>query len=234
MDLQGKNAIVTGASRGAGAAFAKALVQKGVKVYGLARTREKLVIVQQELGNNFVPVSLDISDQKAVSNWISNTFSNTHRPDILVNNAGAGYFGKIDDLALDQWHQMINTNLNAVFYLTSGIVPLMKKSKNEAYIVNIGSILGKVSGSEKSAYSATKYGMQGFSEALFKELRGFNIKVTCLNPGSIQTDFFEESGISANEKMLHPDELADLLIYLLQTPENVLVDELTVRPLRPK
>ena len=118
------------------------------------------------------------------------------------------------------------------FYLTSAIVPLMKATESSSHIINIGSILGKVSSSQKSAYSATKYAIQGFSEGLFKELRGFNIKVSCVNPGSIETGFFEASGIAPNPLMLQPHELADTLVYLLETPENVLIDELTIRPLR--
>lgn len=234
MNLQSKCAIVTGASRGSGAAFSKALVQKGTKVYGLARTEKALKDLQTQLGENFIPVAIDITNHQKVSEWMKSTFSAHNKPDILINNAGAGYFDKIDELPLEKWHQMMNANLNAVFYLTSGVVPWMKNSGRMSYIINIGSVLGKVSGAGKAAYSATKFGIQGYSEALFKELRGFDIKVSCLNPGSINTDFFEESGIQSNEKMLHPDELAAILIYLLETPDNVLIDELTVRPLRPK
>lgn len=231
MDLVSKIAIVTGASRGSGAAFSTALIEKGSIVYGIARNIQPMHKLQQQLGKHFVPVVLDVSDQTAVKTWIENTFSENHSPDILINNAGAGYFGKIDELPTEQWLQMINTNLNAVFYLTSAVVPLMKKSKTSSHIINIGSILGKVSGSEKSGYSATKFGVQGFSDALFKELRGDNIKVSCINPGSIDTPFFETSGIVSNEKMLQPKALADILIQVLETPDNVLIDELTVRPL---
>lgn len=128
---------------------------------------------------------------------------------------------------------MINTNLNAVFYLTSAIVPFMKKSRNSSHII-IGSILGKMSGSEKSGYSATKFGIQGFSEALFKELRYDGIKVSCMNPGSIETNFFENSGVEPHDKMLHPKDIAATLVHILETPDNVLINDLTIRPLNPK
>lgn len=234
MELNSKTAVVTGASRGLGKATAYALVKKGATVYGIARTETDLKKIQEELGENFQPVVLDISNQAEIQDWVKTTFSDQHSPDILINNAGAGYFGKIDELPSEKWHQMINTNLNAVYYLTSAIVPLMKTRKESSHIINIGSILGKVSSSEKSAYSASKYAIQGFSESLYKELRGDNIKVTCLNPGSIDTDFFAESGIAANKSMLQPAELADTILYLLETPDNVLIDELTIRPLKPK
>lgn len=234
MDLNTKIAIVSGASKGLGKATAQALVQKGSKVYGLARSKSALASLQEELGKAFVPVPLDITDASAVEAWISAAFSTENAPDILINNAGAGVFGAIDELPLDLWEQMISTNLNGMYYLTRGVVPLMKQHEHTSHIINIGSILGKTTNATKSAYSATKYALQGFSESLFKELRSFNIKVTVVNPGSIETDFFAESGIQGNSDMLHPKEIAATLVHVLQTPDNVLIDELTLRPLNPK
>jgi len=233
MDVDGKIAVITGASSGLGAALANALVAKGSIVYGLARNLEKLHAIENKLGEKFIPVGMDITGQKDIASWVQNTFSDSHIPDILINNAGAGYFSKIDELPLEQWHAMIQTNLNGTFYLTSGIVPYMKQNKNISHIINIGSILGKTTRSESAAYSATKYGMQGFSEALFKELRSYKIKVTCVNPGSIDTGFFKSSGITPHANMLRPDDIAQMIVHLLETPDNFLVDEITVRPLIP-
>lgn len=233
MNIDGKIAVITGAGSGLGAAMSEALVNKGAVVYGLARNREKLQAVKNKLGEKFIPVGMDITNQKDIASWIKNTFSDSHFPDMLINNAGAGYFSKIDELSLERWHEMINTNLNGAFYITSSIVPLMKKNTNSSHIINIGSILGKTTRAESAAYSATKYGMQGFSEALFKELRSYKIKVTCVNPGSIDTHFFEESGIHPHKNMLQPKDIAALIIHIIETPGNFLVDEITLRPLIP-
>jgi len=233
MDIEGKIAVITGASSGLGASLADALITKGATVYGLARNADKLQAIENRLRENFIAVSIDITNQKDISSWVQDTFSNSHIPDILINNAGAGYFTKIDELSLERWHEMINTNLNGAFYITSSIVPFMKKNTNTSHIINIGSILGKTTRAESAAYSATKYGMQGFSEALFKELRAYKIKVTCVNPGSIDTAFFEDSGIQSHKNMLQPKDIAQLLIHILETPDNFLVDEITVRPLIP-
>lgn len=233
MNLSNKVAIVTGASSGLGAATSKALVEHGTRVYGLARNANKLSKLHDELGKNFIPIVMDVSDEIAVNQWINGTFSKQFYPHVLINNAGVSQFEEVDKLPSEKWKAMINTNLNAVHYLTSKVVPFMKTDKEVSYIINIGSILGKVSGSTKSAYSATKFAIQGYSEALFKELRGHNIKVSVFNSGSIETDFFESSGIQSNGKMLKTKELADILIFLLQSPDNVLIDEMTVRPLRP-
>ncbi len=234
MNLHTKIAIVTGASRGIGAAFAGSLVAKGVKVYGLGRNADSLTIIRDRLGDSFVPVHMDITDQKEIAKWIANTFSDTHSPDILVNNAGAGFLSKIDELPLEQWHRMINTNLNGIFYITSQLVPFMKRNKGTCHIINIGSILGKIGKAKSSAYCATKFGILGFSEALYQELRYDKIKVTCLNPGSIETRFFESSGVEPNHHMLQPKDVADILIHILETPDNLLVNDITVRPLIPK
>lgn len=233
MNVDGKIAIITGASSGLGAALGAALVDKNAIVYGLARNEEKLKMIEKELGENFIPVVMDITNQEEIASWVSKIFSKTHSPSILINNAGAGYFTKIDELSLERWHEMINTNLNGAFYITSKIVPLMKEYKSICHILNIGSILGKTTRSEGAAYSATKYAMQGFSEALFKELRSYKIKVTCVNPGSIDTHFFETSGIQPHSNMLQPKDVADLIIHLIETPDNFLVDEITLRPLIP-
>ena len=233
MNVDGKIAVVTGAGSGLGAALADAFVAKGAIVYGLARNEEKLRDIENKLGENFIPVGLDITAQKEIETWVQNNFSDSRLPDILINNAGAGYFTKIDELSSERWHEMINTNLNGTFYITSKIVPLMKANQNTCHIINIGSILGKTTRAESAAYSATKYGMQGFSEALFKELRSYKIKVTCVNPGSIDTHFFEDSGIHPHKNMLQPKDIADLIIHLIETPDNFLVDEITMRPLIP-
>lgn len=234
MKIQSKTAIVTGASSGLGAAISKALINEGAaKVYGIARSESKLKALQSELGSKFIPVVLDVTHHEDIKNWIAKTFTDGFHPDILINNAGIGGFGRIDEMESNQWLGMIDTNLNGTYYMTSGIVPLMKANNDSSHIINIGSIMGITTKSEATAYSASKYAINGFSEALFKELRGDNIKVTCVNPGSIETDFFTKSGIEPGPRMLHAEEVADTIIHIIKTPDNVLINEIVMRPLRP-
>ncbi len=234
MDIKNKIAVVTGASGGLGASIAEALKRKGATVYGIARNSDSLNAIRDKIGDTFIPVKLDISDEEKVSEWISKTFSSIHKPDILINNAGVGSFGKIDDAPTSEWLKMVNINLNGLFFITSKIVPFLKENEQSSHIINIGSILGSMGREEGTAYCATKYGVAGFSDALFKELRYFNIKVTCLNPGSIETDFFKTSGIDKHSNMLHPNDIANTLVHVLETPDNMLINELTIRPLQPK
>lgn len=234
MDLNGKTAIITGASSGIGAAFAQALINKGATVYGLARSVEKLNRIHTEFGDPFIPVEMDVTDHDALENWIDETFSDDFQPDVLINNAGVGYFGKVDELPLDQWETMIQTNLNGIFYLTRQVVPLMKQNTDVCHIVNIASIAGKLGNPEISGYNASKFGVSGFSEALFKELRYDGIKVTCLYPGSIATNFFDTIGRETHSNMMQPADVANVLTNLLETPDNFLISDMTMRPLNPK
>ncbi|SMO56625.1 SDR family oxidoreductase [Fodinibius sediminis] len=235
MDITSKIAIVTGASSGIGAAFSQALVDKGATVYGLARSTDKLQRLQQNLGKQFHPVPLDITDHEAIDAWIQQTFNETLEPDILINNAGLGRFANVENLPLEDWEAMINTNLSGIFYMCRKVVPLMKDNENTCHIINIASIAGKVGNPQLSGYNASKFGVRGFSEALFKELRYDKIKVSCFYPGSIQTGFFSNANDSeSHANMMQPEDVARVLINVLETPDNFLINAITMRPLNPK
>lgn len=235
MDLRNKIAIVTGASSGLGFSFSRKLIDQGVKVYGLARRLNKLHKIRNQLGDMFIPVEMDITDHNKIDLWIDSTFHAEHLPQILINNAGLGYFGNIEDLSIEEWNRMIQTNLNGVFYITRKTVPLMKMDDGANHIVNIASVAGLIGNPGISAYNATKFGLRGFSEALFKELRYDKIKVTTLFPGSIATEFFDNAdGMNTHSNMMQPDDIANTLIHLLETPDNFLINEITMRPLNPK
>ena len=234
MEIKSKIAIVTGASSGLGAAISHALIMEGATVYGLARNISKLENLNEKLGKSFIPTILDVSDFSNVEKWVNDTFSEGNSPDILVNNAGVGIFGKIDEMPSEDWYKMVNTNLNGMYNITSQVVKLMKGKRGYSHIINVGSILGITTRAEGAAYSATKYGISGFSESLFKELREFDIKVSCVNPGSIETSFFRNSGIASHNNMLQGNDIAQTIIHILKTPDNMLISEMTIRPLNPK
>ncbi len=235
MRIENKIAIVTGASSGIGKEFSKKLVSKGAIVFGLARRLNKLKLIQEEIGNKFIPVEMDITIPDEIEKWVNSTFSEDYLPHILINNAGLGYFGNVDELSVNDWNTMINTNLNGVFYLTRKIVPLMKINSDHCHIFNIASVAGLLGNPQISGYNATKFGLRGFSEALFKELRFDDIKVTTMFPGSIATEFFNTAdGSGTHPNMLQAKDVADTLIHILETPNNFLINEITLRPLNPK
>lgn len=235
MILQGKVAIVTGASSGIGAEFSKMLTNNGATVYGLARSIDKLESIKSHLGDSFIPVEMDITKYETLEKWVDDTFSEDHLPDVLVNNAGLGYFADVDKLSMDQWHTMLDVNLSGVFYITRLITPLMKKNNSVCHIANIASVAGLMGNPQISGYNATKFGLRGFSESLFKELRFDGIKVTCFFPGSIATNFFDSiEAVNLHPNMMQPVDVANSLKYVLETPDNFLINEITMRPLNPK
>lgn len=236
MILEGKTAIITGASAGLGRDFSKALIEKGATVFGLARRLEKLEELGDRLGPNFRGIECDVSDEEQVGNAFESISSQSDRLDVLVNNAGLGRFGLLEDLSVEDWDVQMATNLRGVFLCTRAVLPAMKHHNKETgfggHIVNICSVAGLVGNPQISAYNATKFGLKGFSEALMKEVRDDGIKVSCLYPGSIQTDFFETAGVDISSYAMTPEDVTSSLIHVLETSDNYLVSEVAMRPLR--
>ena len=238
MELQDKVAVVTGASDGIGLAFSERLVGRGAHVFGLARREEKLREVQQRLGERFHPVRCDVTEEAEVERAFETILREGRRIDVLINNAGLGRFARIDELTLEDWDVQMDTNLRGVFLCTRKTVPQMKQQNREGgfggHIVNIASIAGLLGNPNLGAYNATKFGLRGLSEALMKELREDGIKVSCVYPGSIDTSFGAIAGTSGSPNAMTAADVASTVLHLLETPDNYLVSEVVLRPLRPK
>ncbi len=238
MDLNDKVAVVTGASAGLGLAFARALIAKGAQVFGLSRRPEKLEAIRDELGERFHPLPCDVTDEVQVKRVFEAVKREAGRLDILINNAGLGKFGRVDELPVDHWTVQMETNLGGVFRCTREAVPLMKQQNAKhgfgGHIVNIASIAGLIGNPQLSAYNATKFGLRGFSEALMKELREDNIKVTCICPGSVGTNFADVAGTRGAANPMRAEDVAETVIHVLEGPANYLISEVVMRPLRPR
>jgi len=239
MNVADSIAIVTGSSSGIGQSFTEQLLQKGATVYGLSRSIERMEAHKKQLGDTaerYISVPMDISNHDAIEDWVKQTFTDKNRyPNILINNAGLGYFDNVEDLALEKFEQMMQVNISGVFYLTRHITPLMKANPVTCHIINIASVAALMGNPKISVYNATKYALRGFSDALFKELRYDGIKVSCFFPGSIATRFFDKiDEIDVHDGMMHPDEIAETLLFVLERSDNFLISELTMRPLQPK
>ena len=239
MILQDKTAIVTGASRGIGFAFSQALVEKGARVFGIARNQADLLEADDRLGPHFHGMQCDVTQPAQVEHVVDLIETDTGRVDVLVNNAGVGLNRHVDQVSDEEWSRLLETNLTGIFNCTRSVVPLMKR-QNEingfgGHIVNIASVAGLIGNPGLTVYNATKYGVRGFSDALMKELRYDGIKVTCVYPGSVQTSFFENVGeMEAHEGMLQPKDVAATLIHCLELPDNCLISDVVIRVLRPR
>lgn len=234
MDLSGKIAVVTGASSGLGSEFAQHLVRRGSTVYGLARRVDRLKLLESQLGTKFKPVECDVTDETAVEL----AFSGLNHIDILINNAGLGRFSAIDAQTKEDWDAQIDTNLTGVYLCTRVVVPRMKAQNEQTgfggHIINIASVAGLVGNANLSAYNATKFGLRGFSDATMKELRGHGIKVSCVCPGSVATEFGRVAGSSGAPNPMQPEDIAATVIHILESSDNYLISEVVMRPLRPR
>jgi NADP-dependent 3-hydroxy acid dehydrogenase YdfG len=238
MDLTDSVAVVTGASSGLGTHFSTALVDRGAQVFGLARSTDKLESIRASLGDAFHPVECDVRDEDAVASAFDTVRSDGGRIDVLINNAGLGQFGPVDELDVEDWDVQMDTNLRGVFLCTREAVPTMRE-QNEAsgfggHIVNVASIAGLLGNPNISAYNTTKFGLRGFSESLMKEVRDDGIRVTCIYPGSVDTNFFDVAGVDMTDNPLKPEDVSATVMHVLESPANHLISELVVRPLRPR
>lgn len=230
MDLTGKVAIVTGASKGIGRATVEALLARGVTVAGWGRTAPAGLV-----HDRFQFFECDVRDEHAVAEALTNT-QRELGPDIhvLVNNAGLGIAGSVDGFSSDDWRLMFDTNVHGTFFCTRAVLPLMKRQQL-GHVVNIASIAGTTGIENMAGYCATKFAVRGFSQSLFKEVRNDGIKVTCLYPGSTQTNFFDDiPGTTINDSMMRPEDIASAIVYSLETPDNFLIVDMEMRPLQPK
>lgn len=238
MDLSASTIIVTGASAGLGRCFSRDLVAAGARVFGLARRTGRLNALEGELGEAFSGVECDVSDEQSVDRAFERIARESDRIDGLINNAGFGRFGPIDEMSARDFDLLLQVNLRGVFLCTRRAVPVMKRQNAESgfggHIINIASIAGLIGNPEIGAYNASKFGVRGLSESMFKELRGDGIKVTCLFPGSIETEFFDRADASMTSNPLKPEEVSSTILHVLRTPDNYLISEIVMRPLRPK
>ncbi|MBC6989149.1 MULTISPECIES: SDR family oxidoreductase [Hymenobacter] len=230
MDLTGKVIILTGVSKGIGRATAEALLARGAVVAGWGRTAPD--DLQHE---RFQFFECDVRSEVAVKEAYTNTARELGEEiHALINNAGLGIAGPVDGFSSDDWHLMFDTNVHGMFYCTKAVLPQMRKQQI-GHIVNLSSIAGTTGIEKMAGYCATKFAVRGFSQSLFKEVRNDGIKVTCLYPGSVQTNFFDDiPGTDANEHMMQPEDIAATIVYALETPFNFHIVDIEMRPLQPK
>ena len=230
--LDGKVAVVTGGSRGIGLAIARALADEGAAVLICARDRASLERSASLLGPRAASVPCDVRQEQQVAALFGVVEQRYSGLDVLVNNAGVSEFGSVAELAPEQWRTVIDTNLSGAFYCSRLAIPLMKR-RGGGSIINIGSLAGKNAFAGAAAYNASKFGLIGFSEALMLDVRYHNIRVSCVLPGSVETEFQSaRPGASSNWK-LRPEDVAQTVLHLLRLPPQALASSVEMRPLTP-
>ena len=236
MDDRLKVALVTGASRGIGRAIAEALAGAGFAVIGTATSSAGAEqITARFVEKNFVGqgMILNVNDAASISLLLKEVEENFGSPTVLVNNAGITKDNILLRMKEDEWSDVVNTNLNAVFRLSKACVRAMTKAK-WGRIVNISSVVGSMGNSGQSNYSATKAGVEGFSRALAKELGSRNITVNTVAPGFIDTDMTKNLPVASKDAMLsqiplarlgEPSEIADVVSFLVSDSAGYITGE---------
>jgi 3-oxoacyl-[acyl-carrier protein] reductase len=230
-----KIAVVTGGSKGIGFAIASALLRDGYKVFICARDRNGL---DEALGklSEFGEVNgttCDVGSAEEVKAMLDECRRNFGGVDILINNAGMGVFGKtVEQLTPQEFSQVIQTNLYGVFCCCHFAIPMMK-ARGGGYIINISSLAGQNAHPMMAAYNASKFGLNGFTEAMMQEVRHDNIKVSAICPGSVNTEF---GGGEISDELawqLQPDDIARTVIDLLRHDPRSLPSKIEIRPSKP-
>ncbi len=231
--LKDKVAIITGASRGIGRETALAFARAGAKVVLAARTPSDLETVVNDIranGGEVLAVPTDVTQANQVANLIHQTLKIYRQIDILVNNAGIGYFGMVVDFEEADWDSVIGSNLKSV-YLCSKFVLKPMLERQSGQIINVLSIAAKVPFKASSAYCAAKAGALALTKVLSEEVRGQNIRVTAVSPGSIHTSFWD--GIEGHpdfDLMLKPEHVAETILFVAKQPLGMVIEEITVTP----
>ena len=236
MNLKGKTAIVTGGTKGIGRAIADALVRSGSDVCISGRSRDEVDLVVKELEDldegRVTGTICDVRDYEQVKALFALAVSELGGVDILVNNAGIGIFESVEEMSPEDFRAILETNLFGVFYCCHEAIPLLKQ-RGGGYIINISSLAGANPHPRMAAYNASKFGLNGFSEALMQEVRHDDIKVSYITPGSVNTEFGGDEPSEAKSWQLQPEDIARVVIDLLHHDERALPSRVEIRPSKP-
>jgi 3-oxoacyl-[acyl-carrier protein] reductase len=233
--LEGKVALVTGASKGIGFSVAQRLLQMGAKVLVCGRDEVSLDDATSRLAalGTVSGVVCDVRDERQVRELFTECAGRFGGVDILINNAGFGIFGKtVEEMTPEEFRSIIETNLIGVFYACHESIPLMRK-RGGGYIINISSLAGQNAHPRMAAYNASKFGLNGFTEALMQEVRPEGIKVTAICPGSVNTFFGGDVPSDDKAWQIQPEDIADIVQDLLEMNPRTLPSKIEVRPSNP-
>ena len=236
MNLTNKTAIVTGGTKGIGRGIAEALIREGVSVCISAPHPNELNEAVDQLnqlgGGRAVGFVCDVRDYRSVKGLIAHTVKELGGLDILVNNAGIGIFKTVVETSPEDFRAVLETNVFGVFYCCREAIPEMKR-RGGGYIINISSLAGVNAHPRMAAYNASKFGLNGFSEALMQEVRHDNIKVSYVMPGSVNTEFGGDTPSAEKDWQLTPADIARVVLDLLHQDDRSLVSRVEIRPSKP-
>lgn len=224
MQLDNSTAIVTGGSRGLGLEITRQLVDAGATVHILARDKQELAAVVDELGDSVIPHQADVTQYQQLA-AVADQLDQAH---ILVNNAGIYLEGDLLDHTPEQLSQVVNVDLMGVIFATKAFLPLLLE-QSEAHILNVSSTSGLKGRSSQAAYAAAKHGVAGFTNSLKVDLDGTPVKVTGFYPGGMNTGLFDQAGSPKdNGDWMDPADVAHIIRFILERDASLVMDQVVV------
>lgn len=218
--LSGKVAVITGASRGIGAACARALAAERMHLALLARTvgqLEQLAGECRNVGVGALPVPCDVTQADSVQTAVEQVISTFGRIDLLVNNAGVGYYKRFMDLTEAEWDEMYSINLKGTFLMLKSVIPHMVKARS-GLVIGISSIRGFETLATTAGYSATKFGFNGLHMALAQDMKEYGVRVSIICPGGVRTNFRGTAPDEKDPNWLSAEDVARAVVYCAQNP----------------
>ena len=235
--LSGKVVVVTGGTRGIGRAIARRLLKEDASVMICGQSRQSVERAVSELkeGGEIAGIAADIATPAGAHQLFQATEQAFGGLDVLVNNAGTGAFRKVGEMTVEEWHRNIDLNLSGAFYCSHEALGRFDRQRG-GFIVNISSLAGKNAFSGGAGYNASKFGLNGFSEALMLDHRYDNVRVSCIMPGSVQTEFPGSSLARAEDTswMIMPEDVAEVVAMVLRMPGRTMVSSVEMRPSQPR
>lgn len=235
--MNNKICLVTGGTRGIGRAIAKMMLEEGAQVTICGREQRAVdtavAELAEETGGKVAGKAADVRNHEEVAGLF--TFVDTHfgGVDVLINNAGVGVFRSVSDLTVEEWQLTLETNLSGVFYCCREAFPRFQ-TRGGGYIVNISSLAGKNAFAGGAVYNASKFGLNGFSEAMMLDMRNDNVRVSYIMPGSVATGFSGPGTDLGSDWKIQSEDIAEIVRTLMKMPERTLISRVEVRPSRPK
>ena len=233
MNLKGKIAYITGGSKGIGLGVAESLLQEGMKVAISGRNHEALEAAGKLLakGDDVLLIPSDVTKFEDEENAIAQVIKKWGKLDVVLANAGVGHFAPVDELTVNNWNQMIETNLSGAFFTLKASIEALKKTKG--YFMTLASLAGTNFFAGGAGYNASKFGVVGFTQAAMLDLRRYDIKATTIMPGSVATHFNGNEPSMKDSWKIQPEDIGKLVVDLLAMHPRTLPSKVEVRPTRP-